>query len=46
MKKTFVEPKLEISMFEYEELMTVSVPEFIEPGPGLDLPEIDGGEDM
>lgn len=44
MKKIFVEPKLEISMFEYEELMTTSG--FIPVDPGLDIPEIEGGEDM
>lgn len=45
MKKAFVEPKLEISMFEYEELMTVSTPG-ITPGEDLDIPEIEGGEGM
>lgn len=41
MKKAFVEPKLEISMFEYEELMTVSTPEI---GDGLGIPgnEVEG----
>lgn len=45
MKKAFVEPKLEISMFEYEELMTVSTPG-IDTDDGLGIPEIEGGEDM
>ena len=37
MKKIFVEPKLEISMFEYEELMTTSV--FIPVNPDLGIPD-------
>lgn len=43
MKKAFVEPKLEISMFEYEELMTVSTTVIV-PGEDLDIPDVEEGD--